>query len=141
MNNCFLALGSNLNRPQYQLRRAIATLRKLPRTAVIKVADFYANEAWGRKTQPGFYNTVIQICTSLTPYSLLKHCQQIEINQGRIRRVKWGARTLDIDILLYEQRKLKSPSLKIPHPEILQRDFVLIPLIEIAPNLALSKPS
>lgn len=137
MTLCYLALGSNLKNPQRQLRHAIHALRGLHDCDVLQVAGFYASKAWGRKVQPSFYNTVVSIRTRLTPEQLLARCQQIEIRQGRYRRVKWGARTIDIDILLYGQRQINQPQLTIPHPSMMARDFVLIPLLEIAPEIVL----
>ncbi|WP_419418676.1 2-amino-4-hydroxy-6-hydroxymethyldihydropteridine diphosphokinase [Legionella sp. D16C41] len=130
---CYLALGSNLNSPQRQLRLAIQRLRTLPNTYIIKVAPFYSSHAWGRKSQPNFYNTVVALLTTLPPEKLLIACQKIESTQGRVRRIKWGARTIDIDILLYGSRVIKKPSLIIPHPQLLYRDFVITPLLKIAP--------
>ena len=131
MNNCFLALGSNLNRPFYQLDRAIKALGHLPRTKVLRSAPFYRNPAFGRKAQPMFYNTVVHLLTGLTPEILLDYCQKIEQKQGRIRLIQWGARTLDIDILLYASRKIKTSKLVIPHPRMDNRDFVQIPLLQL----------
>lgn len=132
---CYLALGSNLRSPARQLRRAIQQLRKLPQLSVIKIARFHHSKAWGRKIQPNFLNTVIEIHTSLTPEKLLKQCQKIECLQGRLRELKWSARTLDIDILLYGQKCIDKPGLSIPHPRMLERNFVLIPLLDIAPKV------
>lgn len=134
MTLCYLALGSNLGTPERQLRCAIQALRKNPYIRLIKCATFYHNKAWGRKMQPRFCNTVIAIHTTLTPEQLLTECQGLEKKQGRCRLVKWGARTLDIDILLYGSRKINTPRLTIPHPLMRFRDFVLIPLQEIAPE-------
>ncbi|STX29122.1 2-amino-4-hydroxy-6-hydroxymethyldihydropteridinepyrophosphokinase [Legionella beliardensis] len=134
---CYLALGSNLNSPQRQLQLAIKQLQSLPHTHVKKIATFYKNQAVGRKSQPSFYNTVVEISTTLPPEKLLAKCQEIERKQGRIRRVRWSARTIDIDILLYDNQVIKRPYLVIPHPQLLNRDFVLIPLIEIAPAIRL----
>ncbi len=134
MTLAYLALGSNLRSPRRQLHRAIQKLRKLPKTHVIKVADFYTSKAWGRKIQPDFCNTVIAIHTQLAPAALLSECQQIERLQGRIRKVKWGARTIDIDVILYGLKTVRTARLVIPHPQLLHRDFVLTPLLEIAPD-------
>lgn len=134
MTLAYLALGSNLQTPRRQLHRAIRQLGKLPKTHVIKVADFYNSKAWGRKIQPDFCNTIVAIHTSLAPAALLSECQKIERSQGRIRKVKWGARTLDIDIILYGLRTIHTSRLAIPHPRLLYRDFVLTPLLEIAPD-------
>lgn len=135
MTLSYLALGSNLRMPQRQLHRAIRQLRKLPKTHVIKIASFFTSKAWGRKIQPDFYNTVVAIHTSLTPKALLAECQAIENSQGRIRQLKWGARTIDIDIILYGSKEIKTSNLIIPHPQLLHRDFVLLPLLEIAPDI------
>jgi len=137
MIRCYLALGSNLKTPQRQLHQAINALRKLPDCQLIKVASLYSNTAWGRKVQPSFYNTVVELHTRLTPQQLLFQCQKIEKKHGRYRRIKWGARTLDIDVLLFGNRKISQPHLVIPHPHMLKRDFVLIPLLEIAPGLTM----
>lgn len=136
MTLCYLGLGSNLGNPQYQLRRAIKQLRQIPQIRLISVATFYPNKAFGRKVQPGFFNTVVSLYSSLTPKALLAICHEIESKQGRQRKIKWGARTLDIDILFYGSKVINTPTLVIPHPELLKRDFVLIPLLEIAPNIS-----
>ncbi|KTC86733.1 2-amino-4-hydroxy-6-hydroxymethyldihydropteridine diphosphokinase [Legionella brunensis] len=132
MNLCYLGLGSNLKSPERQLRIALAALRKLPSTNLLKVATLYRSHAWGRKTQPCFFNTVAIVQTTLTPYELLSHCQKIEQKQGRVRHVHWGSRTIDIDILLYGSLKMQSKKLSLPHPRIHLRDFVFIPLLEIS---------
>lgn len=134
MTLAYLALGSNLQTPRRQLHRAIRQLGKLPKTHVIKVAGFYTSKAWGRKVQPDFCNTVLAIHTMLTPAVLLSECQKIERSQGRIRKLKWGARTLDIDIILYGLKTIHTSRLAIPHPQLLHRDFVLTPLLDIAPE-------
>ncbi|WP_028389503.1 2-amino-4-hydroxy-6-hydroxymethyldihydropteridine diphosphokinase [Legionella fairfieldensis] len=132
---CYLGLGSNLKGPERQLRQAIAALRRLPRSRLVKVAGFHKSKAWGRKAQPDYCNTVVALYTSLAPCQLLDYCQQIEHRQGRIRKLKWGARTIDIDILLFGNQNINLIDLKVPHPRLNQRNFVLIPLLEIAPNL------
>ncbi|MBA2711803.1 MAG: 2-amino-4-hydroxy-6-hydroxymethyldihydropteridine diphosphokinase [Tatlockia sp.] len=132
MTLCYLGLGSNLNSPERQLRMALNALRLLPQTNIKKIAPIYRSEALGRKAQPRFLNTVVAINTSLTPELLLRYCQKIEREQGRIRKVQNGARTLDIDILFYGEQKISDQNLQIPHPRMLERDFVLKPLSEIA---------
>lgn len=132
MTLCYLALGSNLNGPERQIRLAVNSLRKLRDVQVIKVASLYFNKAWGRKAQPDFCNTVIAVKTILSPELLLKICQKIEHKQGRHRKLRWGSRSLDIDIILYGSLSRNSPELTIPHPRMHERDFVLIPLHEIA---------
>lgn len=132
MNLCYLSLGSNLNSPERQLRKALQTLRTLPSTYLLKVATLYRSEAWGRRSQPDFVNTVVMIQTSLTPQQLLKECQKIEQRHKRVRTVRWGSRTLDIDILLYGTLRVYSKQLVLPHPRIHLRDFVFVPLLEVA---------
>ncbi|MGQ3891055.1 2-amino-4-hydroxy-6-hydroxymethyldihydropteridine diphosphokinase [Legionella sp. CNM-4043-24] len=129
---CYLALGSNLKHPQRQLRRAMQHISAMPGTILLRTSSLYFNKAWGRKAQPDFYNAAVAIQTRLTPRQLLAHCQAIEQEQGRYRKVRWGARTLDIDILLYGQQRIGTHNLIIPHPGLMQRDFVLTPLLEIA---------
>ena len=132
---CYLGLGSNLSSPQRQLRQAIAKLSRLPFTQVIEVAEFYRNKAWGRKAQPDFYNTVIILDTRLTPEYLLKLCQTIEAQQGRVRRkIPNAARPLDIDILRFANRRIRSPKLTVPHPKLQERDFVLVPFNSLSKN-------
>ena len=134
---CYLALGSNLRSPHRQLRNALEALRQVPRTCIQDQSHFYATKPMGVKAQPDFLNMAVAINTSLSPARLLHYCQSIEQKQHRLKKKKWGARTLDIDILLFGQDRFSLPKLSIPHPELLNRDFVLLPLLEIAPNLRL----
>jgi len=131
MIRCYLALGSNLKSPQRQLRQAIQRIRRTSRIHVLQTASLYKTPAWGRKNQPFFYNTVLAIGTTLAPHALLKTCLAIEAQQGRQRKVKWGARTLDIDLIFYGDKQIKTPSLIVPHPRWFERDFVLLPLEEL----------
>lgn len=131
MTLCYLGLGSNLRCPTRQLNQAIAALRRVPHTIIVKCSQVYINPPMGLKAQPMFHNMVVGIHTKLSPHRLLDYCQQIEQRQQRIRQKRWGARTLDIDILLYGEQMISTPRLSIPHPGMLERDFVLIPLREI----------
>lgn len=137
MNRCYIGLGSNQNSPERQIRQAIIAIKTIRSTAVIKVSNLYWNRAWGLHVQQDFCNAIIEINTLLTPFLLLKYCQTIEKNQGRVRKKRWGPRTLDIDIILYANRNIRSKNLTIPHPYMLSRDFVLIPLLEINPQIQL----
>jgi 2-amino-4-hydroxy-6-hydroxymethyldihydropteridine diphosphokinase len=128
---CYLGLGSNLNNPRRQLRRAIVQLRKLPRSTIQAISSFYLTAPLGVRAQPMYYNLVIAVQTTLEPHALLKQCQHIENLQQRVRKKRWGSRTLDIDILLYGEQKIHTNLLKIPHPEMLKRSFVLLPLREV----------
>ena len=131
----FIALGSNLNSPQNQLLIAIEELKKLPETAVIKVSSFYQSAPMGPQNQPDFINCVVSLTTELNPWQLLEALQKLEQKQGRIRKERWGARIIDLDILLYGNETIQTPTLTIPHVGIKERAFVLYPLAEIAPNL------
>ena len=135
MNVCYLALGSNQKHPERQLRRAIHSIKALQSTAVTKVSSFYWFKAWGLHSQQDFCNAVIEITTVLPPRLLLKSCQKIEKKQGRVRRKRWGPRTLDIDILFYGKQVIQSRDLIIPHPQMHLRDFVLVPLRELNPTI------
>ena len=137
MITCYLGLGSNLRSPERQLRQAAVRLKKLPKTAVITLSNIYFSPAFGRRAQPPYCNSVIEIRTCLPPQTLLRHCLAIEKKQQRVRKVRWGARTLDIDILLYGQQTIHKHRLTIPHPRMFERDFVLKPLLTIAPQISL----
>lgn len=128
MKIAYLSLGSNLDSPARQLRLGIKALRSLPSTSCLKIAPLYFNPAVGRKAQPDFYNTAVKLKTRLAPHALLSQCQHIESQRGRVRRVKGGARTLDIDILQHGSTSMKTPRLTLPHPRMLERDFVTVPL-------------
>ena len=132
MIKCYLSLGSNQKTPERQIRLALIALSHLPSTSVLKVSNLYWNKAWGLQVQQDFCNVVVEILTNLSPSYLLKFCQQIEKQQGRIRKRRWGPRTLDIDIILYGSRRIKTKNLIIPHPYMHLRDFVLVPLAEIS---------
>jgi len=137
MNECYLGLGSNLKSPLRQLILAVRSINKLPSTYIASQSPIYKSKAWGIHSQPDFYNQVLKINTRLTPFQLLRLCQKIETGAGRIRKKKWGSRTLDIDILLYSHLEMNAPDLQIPHPYMLERDFVLQPLMDLDPLLKL----
>lgn len=131
MNCCYLGLGSNQKCPERQLRQALENISKIPRTSIKKTSSFFWTKAWGLQVQQDFCNAVIEIQTNLQPLDLLNYCQKIERKQGRVRKKHWGPRTLDVDILLYEDRVISSLRLTLPHPHMYERDFVMKPLIEI----------
>lgn len=95
------------------------------------VSRFYATKAWGIENQPDFANAVMEIKTELSPHDLLRALQKIELEMGRKRTEKWGPRIIDLDILLYDNLQINDETLKIPHPYMQERDFVMIPLREI----------
>ena len=135
MNICYIGLGGNLNVPRRQLILAVRGLSALPRTIINKKSRVYCSPPWGFTAQPGFCNMVVELNTSLAPEKLLEYLQLIEHNQLRTRKIKWGPRTIDLDILLYGNLVINTSKLIIPHPHLLHRDFVLQPLKEIAPQL------
>lgn len=135
MTLCYLGLGSNLNSPVRQLKLAIAALRTIPRSSIALQSNLYKSHPMGVRAQPNYYNMVIALKTSLPPHRLLRYCQSIEKKQHRIRRARWGARTIDIDILLYGKKCIVTRDLQIPHPHMQKRDFVLIPLLEIQKDI------
>jgi len=137
MTLCYLGLGSNLRSPQRQLRQAITLLQKLPRTTITSISSLYFSKPLGIRAQPYYCNLVIALHTSLSPFWLLHYCQSIEKKHQRVRKKRWGARTLDIDILLFGETIMTTNKLVLPHPQMLHRDFVLIPLLEIAPDIRL----
>lgn len=134
MNQVYLLLGSNTGNRYLLLRDALNKIENRC-GAIARTSSFYETAAWGKEDQEDFLNMVVLIETILSPTDLLVKSQQIEDEAGRQRDVKWGSRTLDIDILLYNQDIVNLPHLKIPHPFIHHRMFTLAPLAEIAPQL------
>ena len=135
MTIAFLGLGSNLDGPFNQLTNAINAINTIPSTSLNQTSSFYKNKPVGPQDQPDFLNAVASIDTGLSPDSLLDYLQEIEMQQGRKRKIRWGARTLDLDILLYGNEVINTMRLVIPHPEMHRRAFVLHPLFEIAPEV------
>ena len=129
----FLGLGANVGDKKQNLEQAIAELKE--KISDIRVSKFYETEPWGYKNQDKFLNAAIRGTTSFTPSSLLKFVKQIEKVVGRVERFKWGPREIDIDILFYEDLIYKDPNLKIPHPFLHDRKFVLGPLMDLDPDL------
>lgn len=134
-NVAYIGIGSNLGGPLENCRRSIALLNDLPETKVLARSPFYKTEPEGIAEQNWFINAVVKISTDLKPEELLDSLLQIESAMGRVRKEKWGPRIIDLDILLYEDRIIKTEALKIPHPEMAKRRFVLQPLSELAPNI------
>ncbi len=128
-----MLLGANLGDRQETFRRAIALLSdRVGR--VIAQSSLWETAAWGLTDQPTFLNQVLGVATELLPLDLLAQTQAIEIEMGRVRKEKWGARLLDIDVLYYGSEILDLPQLKVPHPYIPERRFTLAPLAEVAPD-------
>ena len=135
---CYIGLGANLAQPLAQLQQAVASLRLLPASQLITVSSFYGSKPMGPQDQPDYVNAVAALDTELPAEALLDALQLIEQQQGRQRKdERWGPRTLDLDILLYGDDIINSERLTVPHYGLKQREFVLYPLAEIAPNLRL----
>jgi 2-amino-4-hydroxy-6-hydroxymethyldihydropteridine diphosphokinase len=130
----FVGLGSNLDDPPARIRRALQALAALPGTQVVRRSSLYRNPPVGDPDQPDFVNAVAEIETGLAPRELLGELLTIERAHGRVRDRPDGPRTLDLDLLLYGERTVHEPGLTIPHPRMLARAFVLMPLAEIAPE-------
>ena len=113
----------------------MSAIGRLPSTKVLRASRLYASKPWGKTDQPDFLNMVLEIDTALTPHTLLKHCKHIEAEQGRVAGERWGPRPIDVDILLYGSRTLKTASLVVPHPRMWERAFVLRPLADLRPDL------
>lgn len=137
MSIAYIALGSNLNMPIAQLQSALKAMDRLPQTKLLNVSSFYQSKPLGPQNQPDYVNAVACIETQLQPIELLDALQYIENEQGRVRLRRWGERTLDLDILLYDDLQLQSERLTIPHYDMKHREFVMIPLQEIASELIL----
>lgn len=136
MTCVYLALGSNLAQPLHQVKAALIALDSISRTRVIKCSSFYRSRPLGPQDQPDYLNAVVALDTELEAEQLLDCTQTIELEQGRERKAhRWGPRTLDLDILLFGNTLMKTPRLTIPHYDMKNREFMLYPLAEIAPDL------
>ncbi|MFQ5770813.1 MAG: 2-amino-4-hydroxy-6-hydroxymethyldihydropteridine diphosphokinase [bacterium] len=133
-NQIYIGLGSNLGDRLSNLKKALQKIDCLPATKVKKFSSIYETEPIGYLSQDNFLNMAVEISTHLNPESFLFQIQKIEHELGRIRNVRWGPRIIDIDILYWGEKIFKTDHLQIPHSEIENRRFVLIPLNEIAPN-------
>ena len=138
MQLVYLGLGANLNTPKKQLDDAVVALKNLPNSEFIACSHYYASKPMGPQDQPDYVNAVACINTSLEPEQLLDLTQAIELEHGRVRKAeRWGARTLDIDILLFGEQVINTKRLTVPHYGLNEREFVVYPLQEIAPELIL----
>lgn len=138
MIRAFVAIGSNLGDPLAQARHAVTALAALPDSRLVLASSFYASRPMGPQDQPDYVNAVVALDTGLPPLVLLDHLQHIELEQGRVRKEeRWGPRTLDLDLLLYGDAVIEHERLTVPHYGMKCREFVLLPLHEIAPALQL----
>lgn len=136
---CYLGLGSNLanelGSPTEHLQQALLSLEQHQDIRELRVSSNYASAPMGPKDQPDFINAVVEIETTLAPLALLALCQQLEKQAQRERVRRWGERSLDVDILLYGQQQIDEPALIVPHAGLHERNFMLVPLRELAPEL------
>lgn len=138
MSIAYIALGANLGDPLKQAHDAIEAIKQLPQTQILQISPFYRSKPLGPQNQPDYLNAVIKLTTLLSPTTLLSVLQRIEKQLGRVRKAnRWGPRTLDLDILLYDKLIINSENLIIPHYDMQHREFVLYPLFDIAPELIL----
>ena len=131
----YIAIGSNIGNPRDNCIEAIREISKKDSIKIISKSSFYQTSPIGPIHQEWFINSAIKINTSLTPIKLLTNLLNIESSMGRVRKEKWGPRLIDLDLLFYDNQILNQEKIIIPHPEISKRNFVLIPLCEIAENL------
>lgn len=137
MHTAYIALGSNLKSPVFQIYKALDILNQHPQIQLTNHARLYTNPPVGITRQPDFVNTVACVQTSLNPQALMDTLLSVEKTMGRVRHERNGPRIIDLDIVLYEDRVIHTQHLTVPHPELKNRDFVLWPLFEIAPKLSL----
>ncbi|NUK32004.1 2-amino-4-hydroxy-6-hydroxymethyldihydropteridine diphosphokinase [Parageobacillus sp. VR-IP] len=130
-NYAYIALGSNIGNRLYYLREAVKALDNHEQISVTATSSIYETEPVGYINQDKFLNMVVKITTALSPFALLEVTQKIEQKFGRKREIRWGPRTLDLDILLYNHENIETEQLIIPHPRMTERAFVMIPLLEI----------
>ncbi len=130
-----IGLGSNIGDKVENIDRAIALLTADGRVKVVARSRDYRSAPWGIAEQDWFVNACVTVQTDLSARALLKLCQDVENNMGRVRKQKWGPRLIDVDILTYRNQAINEPDLTVPHPLIAERGFVLIPLNEVAPEI------
>lgn len=135
MTTVYVALGSNLENPLAQLKQAVETLQKSAKN--LQVSPFYGSKPLGPQDQPDYVNAVVKFDTALQPIELLDWLQSIENEQGRVRLRRWGERTLDLDILLYGDEIITNERLTVPHYDMKNREFVIVPLYDLSPELVL----
>ncbi|MGB3337416.1 MAG: 2-amino-4-hydroxy-6-hydroxymethyldihydropteridine diphosphokinase [Devosia sp.] len=135
-SKAWLVLGANLGDPAAQLAEAIRRIDDHPRVSVIRQSSVLVTKPWGKTDQPDFLNQAVGVETTLEPIALLDVVLDIELAMGRVREEVWGPRLIDIDMIAYDRLEMTSPRLTLPHPYAHERDFVLTPLGEIAPDVA-----
>ncbi|HGO5855847.1 TPA: 2-amino-4-hydroxy-6-hydroxymethyldihydropteridine diphosphokinase [Mannheimia haemolytica] len=135
METVYIALGSNLDNPLEQLKQAVEKLKKFANE--FEISPFYGSKPVGPQDQPDYVNAVAKFSTDLSPTALLDKLQSIENEQGRVRVRRWGERTLDLDIILYGNQQIQTERLNVPHIEMKNREFVIVPMFDLSPDLVL----
>ncbi|WP_336824267.1 2-amino-4-hydroxy-6-hydroxymethyldihydropteridine diphosphokinase [Sporosarcina sp. USHLN248] len=136
MNTAYLSIGSNIGDRYEHLKEAVHALHSNEKIEVADVSSIYETSPVGYIDQADFLNLAVCVNTELKVQELLKVCQQIENGLGRVREIRWGPRTVDLDILLYNNDNIETENLVVPHPRMHERAFVLVPLLEIAPGIS-----
>lgn len=139
MHRAFIGLGGNLGDPQKAMREALRMLAASPDIHIAAVSSLYRTPPWGKVDQPDFLNAVAEVETCLEPRALLDFCLATESRLKRVRTERWGPRVIDMDILWFEGRCVDEAGLQVPHPRMGERAFVMVPLAEIAPALAVGE--
>lgn len=134
----YLGIGGNIGDRKANIEGAIEILRSSDSIEVTKVSSLYETEPVGYEDQDWFMNVVVEIETTLSPYELLEYCQNIENELKRVRLIRWGPRTIDVDVLLYEGYESDAEDLTVPHPRMTERAFVMVPLYEINNDLQIA---
>lgn len=130
----YIALGSNMGDRLAWLKAAREKIAQLSEVTLLASSRLYVTAPYGYTQQADFLNAVIKVTTTYSPHELLEHLQQIEQDLDRVREIHWGPRTIDLDVLLMDELKVNEPDLVIPHPELLKRSFVLVPLKDVHPE-------
>ena len=137
MTLAYIALGSNQASPLEQVTHALDAIATIPQSRVVAISSFYRTPPLGPQDQPDYLNAAVALDTELSAEDLLTHTQRIELEHGRVRKAeRWGPRTLDLDIMLFGNLTIATPTLTVPHYDMKNRAFMLVPLLEIAPDSA-----
>lgn len=134
----YLSLGGNLGEPAKSMGMALRILDDDPLTRVVAVSSLYRTPPWGKLDQPDFLNAAAEVVTRQTPQGLLELCLAAERTLKRVRKERWGPRIVDIDLLAFDDMTIHEAGLELPHPRMMERAFVLVPLAEIAPGLVIA---
>lgn len=135
---CWIGIGSNLDDPPRQVRSAFTELRNIRASTLVQCSKLFRTSPMGPQDQPDYINAVVRLDTRLDARDLLNELQAIEQRAGRERAVKWGPRVLDLDLLTYGTERIREAGLEVPHPGIRHRNFVLLPLLSVAPDLEIA---